>query len=74
MNKTLVLIAGFLAMVGLIVSVVADLDNLYGVTISSVHVVSHTLALLWLLTVILTFAGVLVGNRKATATTSTVPP
>ena len=64
MNRTLVLIAGFLALVGFIVSVVGDLGDLYTVTTSGVHVVSHTLSLLWLLTVILAFAGVFTGDRK----------
>jgi hypothetical protein len=64
MNKTIVLIAGVLALVGFIVSVVGDLGDLYTVTTSGIHVVSHTLSLLWLLTVILAFAGVFTGNSK----------
>ena len=57
MKRNLVLIAGFLALVGFIVSVAGDLLNLYTVTTSGIHVVSHTLSLLWLLTVIFAFAG-----------------
>ena len=64
MNKTLVLITGILALVGFIVSVAGDLVDLYTVTTSGIHVVSHTLSLLWLLTVILAFAGVFTGNSK----------
>lgn len=64
MNRTLVLIAGFLALVGFIMSVAGDLGDLYTVTTSGIHVVSHTLSLLWLLTVILAFAGVFTGNSK----------
>jgi len=65
MKKNLVLIAGFLGIVGLIMSITGDLDNLYGVKISGVHVVSHTLALLWLISVILIFVGLFVDDRKA---------
>jgi len=57
MNRNLILIAGFLALIGFIVSVAGDLLNLYTVTTSGIHVVSHTLSLLWLLTVIFAFAG-----------------
>ena len=64
MNRTLVLVAGFLALVGLIVSVAGDLGDLYSITTSGVHIVSHTLSLLWLLTVILVFAGIFFGDRK----------
>jgi len=57
MKRNLILIAGFLALIGFIVSVAGDLLNLYTVTTSGIHVVSHTLSLLWLLTVIFAFAG-----------------
>jgi len=65
MKRNLVLIAGFLGIVGLIMSIAGDLGNLYGVKISGVHVLSHTLALLWLISVILIFVGLFVGDRKA---------
>jgi len=64
MNRTLVLIAGFLTLVGFIVSVTGDLGDLYTVTTSGIHVISHTLSLLWLLTVMFSFAGVFTGNSK----------
>ena len=64
MNRTFILIAGLLALVGFIVNVAGDLGDLYTVTTSGVHVVSHTLSLLWLLTVIFAFAGVFKGERN----------
>lgn len=64
MNRTFILIAGFLALVGFIVSVAGDLGDLYTVTTSGAHVVSHTLSLLWLLTVIFAFGGIFKGERK----------
>jgi hypothetical protein len=57
LNKNLVIGAGVLALIGLIVNAAVDLDNVYDMTTTT----------LWLLTVILVFAGVFMGGRKAAA-------
>ena len=55
MSKTLALIAGILAVVGLIVNVVFDLDNVYDMT----------MVLLWVLTLIFAFLAAFQGKNKA---------
>lgn len=59
MNKNLVLIAGVLALVGLIVNAMFDLDNVYDMTTS----------VIWLLTLIFAFAGALLGGKSQTPAT-----
>ena len=54
MNRTLVLVAGVLALIGLIVNVAIDLDNVYDMTTSA----------LWAVTLILAFAGAFAGGKK----------
>ncbi len=58
MNKPFVLIAGVLAVVGLVINVGFDLDNNYDMTTS----------FLWLLVVILIYIGLYTGGKKASAT------
>ncbi|MDG6920279.1 MAG: hypothetical protein JRN44_00785 [Nitrososphaerota archaeon] len=55
MNRNLVLIGGVLALIGLFVNVAVDLDNVYDMTTST----------LWLLTVIVVFAGAFLGGKKS---------
>ncbi len=55
MNRNLVIIGGILALVGLIVNVAVDLDNVYDMTTTA----------LWLLTVIVVFAGAFLGGKKS---------
>ncbi|MDG7007250.1 MAG: hypothetical protein JRN06_03265 [Nitrososphaerota archaeon] len=54
MNRNLVLIGGILALIGLIVNVAFDLDNVYDMTTTT----------LWLITLIVVFAGVFLGGKK----------
>ena len=54
MKRNLVLIGCVVALVGLMVNLATDLDNVY----------DNTLAILWVLTVVLIFAGVLVGSTR----------
>ena len=54
MNRNLILIGGILALIGLIVNVAFDLDNVYDMTTS----------LLWVLTLIVVFAGAFLGGKK----------
>ena len=52
MNKNLVLLGAVLALIGLIINVAFDLDNVYDMT----------LALLWVLTIIVIAAGTFMGG------------
>ena len=54
MNKNLVLVAGVLAVIGLIVNVGVDLDNVYDMTTTG----------LWAATVVVAFAGAFLGGKK----------
>jgi uncharacterized integral membrane protein len=60
MNKNLAIVAGALALIGLIVNVAVDRDNVYDMTLSA----------LWVLTLILAFAGAFVGGKKSPPPTS----
>jgi hypothetical protein len=53
-SRTFVLIAGVLALIGLIVNAALDLDNVYDMSTTA----------LWLLTVIFAFLGAFVGRNK----------
>jgi hypothetical protein len=55
MNKTVVMVGGILALIGLIVNVAFDLDNVYDMTTT----------ILWVLTLIVVFAGAFMGGKKA---------
>jgi hypothetical protein len=59
MNKPLVVIAAMLALIGLILNVALDRDNVYDMTLSA----------LWALTLILALAGALVAGKKSQAST-----
>ena len=59
MNKNLIIVGGVLALIGLIVNVAVDRDNVYDMT---------TVAL-WALTVIFVF----VGGKKAASSASAAP-
>jgi hypothetical protein len=63
MNKTLVLIGGVLALVGLIVNAAVDLDNVYDMTTT----------ILWVLTLIFVFVGAFMGGKKAAAPAGAAP-
>ncbi|MCL4355339.1 MAG: hypothetical protein JRN56_07790 [Nitrososphaerota archaeon] len=63
MNKNLIIVGGVLALIGLIVNVAVDRDNVYDMT---------TVAL-WALTVIFVFVGVFVGGKKAASSASAAP-
>lgn len=54
MKKTLVVISGVLALIGLLVNAAVDLDNVYDMTTS----------VLWVLTLALAFAGAFLGGEK----------
>lgn len=54
MKKSIVMAGGILALVGFIVNVAVDFDNVYGMT----------LAALWALTLLLVLAGAFVGSRR----------
>ena len=54
MNKTLVIAAGIVALVGLIVNAAVDFDNVYDMTLAG----------LWLVTLILAFLGAFIGQNK----------
>ncbi len=54
MNKSLAVAAGVLALVGLIVNVAVDRDNIYDMTMSGI----------WLVTLILAFLSAFVGRSK----------
>ncbi len=54
LNRTLVVIAGILALIGLIVNVAFDLDNVYDMTAT----------VIWVLTLIFAFAGAYLGGKK----------
>lgn len=59
MKKSLAVAAGIVALVGLIVNVVIDRDNIYDMTLAG----------LWLVSLILAFLGAFVGqNNKALMT------
>lgn len=55
MNKSLAVAAGVLALVGLIVNVAIDRDNIYDMTMSGI----------WLITLILAFLSAFIGKSKA---------
>jgi len=55
LNRTLVMVAGAIALIGLALNVAVDFDNVYDMT----------MAALWLLTLILAFAGAFLGSKKA---------
>lgn len=57
MNRNLVMIAGVVALVGLVVNMAFDLDNVYDMTTTG----------LWVLTLILALAGAFLGGGKAPA-------
>ena len=57
MNRNLVLIGGILALIGLIVNVAFDLDNVYDMTTTA----------LWLITLVVVFAGAFLGGKKEAA-------
>ena len=57
MNRNLVLIGGILALIGLIVNVAFDLDNVYDMTTT----------ILWVLTLIFVFVGAFMGGKKSAA-------
>jgi len=61
MNRWLVVVAGVLALVGLIVNVVFDRDNIYDMYAAG----------LWLLTLIFAFLGAFVGGGAPTQQTQT---
>ncbi len=65
MNRTLVIVAGVIAVIGLAVNAAVDLDNVYDMTLSA----------LWVLTLILVFAGAFVGGSKSStsASASSIP-
>lgn len=63
MNKTLVIIAGVVAVIGLIINAAVDLDNPYDMTTTT----------LWLVTLVLAFAGAFVGGKKS-APAEQAPP
>lgn len=54
MNKWLMLGAGIVAIIGLVINVTVDRDNIYDMTLVG----------LWLVTLILSFLGAFVGQRK----------
>ena len=54
MNKSLAVAAGVLALVGLIVNVAIDRDNIYDMTMSGI----------WLITLILAFLSAFIGKSK----------
>ncbi len=60
MNRTLVIIASVIAVIGLIINVVFDRDNVYDMTLAG----------LWVLTLILGFAGAFVGGKKSPVVSS----
>ncbi len=60
MNKNLVLIAGVLAVIGLLVNAAFDLDNVYDMTTT----------VIWVLTLIFAFAGAFTGGKSATPVAS----
>ncbi len=60
MNRNLALIAGIVALVGLIVNVAVDLDNVYDMT----------MAALWVVTLILAFLAAFLGKTQAKTTQS----
>jgi ABC-type proline/glycine betaine transport system permease subunit len=60
MNKSLVIVAGIIAAVGLIVNFAVDRDNVYDLTIAG----------LWFVTLILIFAGAFVGGGRKRQTSS----
>jgi len=57
MNRTVVMIGGVLALIGLIVNVAFDLDNVFDMTTT----------ILWVLTLIVVFAGAFMGGKKPAA-------
>ena len=63
MNKTVVMVGGLLALVGLAVNAAVDLDNVYDMTTT----------ILWLLTVIVVFAGAFMGGKKESAPVASAP-
>jgi hypothetical protein len=60
LNRTLAIIAGLIAVIGLIINVVFDRDNVYDMTLAG----------LWVLTLILAFAGEFVGGKKSPVVSS----
>lgn len=54
MNKSLAIAAGVLALVGLIVNVAVDRDNVYDMTMSGI----------WLVTLVLAFLSAFLGKSK----------
>ncbi|MHB8568296.1 MAG: hypothetical protein ACYC7D_07485 [Nitrososphaerales archaeon] len=56
MNKTLVIIAAVLGLIGLILNLAVDRDNVYDLTLSA----------LWVLTLIFANAGAFMGGKRST--------
>jgi uncharacterized membrane protein YqjE len=54
MNRALVLVGGIFALIGLIVNVALDFDNIYDMTMTA----------LWVLVLIFALAGALAGGKK----------
>ena len=54
MNKSLIIIAGILAIIGLAINVTVDRDNIFDMTLSG----------LWLVTIVLVFLGAFTGRGK----------
>lgn len=54
MNKPLLVVAGVLAIIGLIVNLAYDLDNIYDMTTVTI----------WVITVVLLYLGVYTGRKK----------
>lgn len=60
MNKNLTILAGVLALIGLIINVAVDRDNIYDMTMAG----------LWTLTLIVAFLGAFIGGKKAATVTT----
>jgi uncharacterized integral membrane protein len=60
MNKNLTILAGVLALIGLIINVSVDRDNIYDMTMAG----------LWTLTLVVAFLGAFIGGKKATTATT----
>jgi hypothetical protein len=72
MNKTLVIVAGVVAIIGLLVNMIYAYDKAYGIqhTGSLAPYVPSINIALFLLTFILTLAGAFVGGKKSSPTSS----
>ncbi|MDG6998861.1 MAG: hypothetical protein JRN15_07080 [Nitrososphaerota archaeon] len=59
MNKSLTIVAGVLAIIGLVINIAVDRDNVFDMTLSG----------LWLVTLIVAFLGAFVGRSKTSQST-----